>query len=449
MKKMKKILFWFGLFVAITSIVLAKPLNNCDEMWNFNIARCISNGLVPYKDISMIVTPLAGFIEAIFLKIFGSEMFVARLLAIALMMVNFILIYKIFRKLDIKEELSYLLMVGIAFLIQDYIYMDYNFVLLTLSLILVLLDLKYKGRRSRKIQIIIGALGGLCICTKQTIGLLICMALVLNRLFFVKKKEEFKIELKTILYRLIGVAIPVVVFVLYLLITKSFGDFWDYCILGVSTFTNKVSYFRLIKSKSISTITAILVPLVLVGNLIKIIVSRINEKYDENTFIIWIHSLPMFLLVYPIADGFHLAIASISSLILFGYDISLIIGCFKDKVSYNTAKFITEFVGIVAVLLMVIYAGNIEVKNMEVLSDLSKYKDFKHFRFIYVDSQVYEMIKETNNCISVQEKKVYILDSSAAMYMIPMDRYNKDYDLFMLGNFGKRWRKQNYRQNTK
>ena len=34
-------------------------------------------------------------------------------------------------------------------------------------------------------------------------------------------------------------------------------------------------------------------------------------------------------------------------------------------------------------------------------------------------------------------KRVYILDAEAALYMIPIDRYNKNYDMFLKGNIGK------------
>lgn len=33
-------------------------------------------------------------------------------------------------------------------------------------------------------------------------------------------------------------------------------------------------------------------------------------------------------------------------------------------------------------------------------------------------------------------KKVYILDATSAIFMIPIDRYNKDFDMFLLGNLG-------------
>lgn len=31
---------------------------------------------------------------------------------------------------------------------------------------------------------------------------------------------------------------------------------------------------------------------------------------------------------------------------------------------------------------------------------------------------------------------MYILDSEAAVYMIPLDKYNKDFDMFLKGNLG-------------
>ena len=45
-----------------------------------------------------------------------------------------------------------------------------------------------------------------------------------------------------------------------------------------------------------------------------------------------------------------------------------------------------------------------------------------------------------DNYITEQEKygkKVYIMDAEAAIYMIPLDKYNKNYDMFLKGNIGK------------
>ena len=64
---------------------------------------------------------------------------------------------------------------------------------------------------------------------------------------------------------------------------------------------------------------------------------------------------------------------------------------------------------------------------------LKNNQDLNHFKFIPNYST---LIKNVSNFMLEQEKKVYILDSSAAIYMIPLDRYNKDYDMFLVGNLG-------------
>ena len=50
-------------------------------------------------------------------------------------------------------------------------------------------------------------------------------------------------------------------------------------------------------------------------------------------------------------------------------------------------------------------------------------------------------IQEIGDYILEQNKNgkdVYILDATAALYMIPIDKYSKDYDMFNKGNFGAR-----------
>ena len=51
-----------------------------------------------------------------------------------------------------------------------------------------------------------------------------------------------------------------------------------------------------------------------------------------------------------------------------------------------------------------------------------------------------DRIQEIDEYILQEEKrgnKVYILDSEAALYMIPINKYNKNYDMFLKGNIGK------------
>lgn len=45
-----------------------------------------------------------------------------------------------------------------------------------------------------------------------------------------------------------------------------------------------------------------------------------------------------------------------------------------------------------------------------------------------------------------QGKKAYIVDSDACLYMIPLDKYNKNYDMFLKGNIGKNGQEEQIRQ---
>ena len=63
---MKKILKDLAIFcilaIIIAGIILPRELNNLDEIWNFNFARNIANGLMPYRAFNIVKTPLLSII---------------------------------------------------------------------------------------------------------------------------------------------------------------------------------------------------------------------------------------------------------------------------------------------------------------------------------------------------------------------------------------------------
>ena len=312
MKKLRDVLFWSGIFLVILTYIVIKPLENLDEMWNFNVARCIANGLIPYKEISMVSTPLLGFLTAIFLKIFGTEMFITRVLAAVLATVNLGILYRICIKIKIPNSIGKLLILVVMFIMKDYYCLDYNILVMTLGLIILLLEIKSfeQENKNKKIHIIIGIVSGLAICTKQSIGLLISVVVVLNQLFFIRNKESFKAICKNIVFRIIGIVIPVIIFIGYLFITGAFNYFIDYCILGIKTFSNKISYSNLLKSDNTTIkIFSIAVPVILAIAIVLNIVLRILKKEDELLFLTTIYCLPIFAISYPIADNIHFLIS--------------------------------------------------------------------------------------------------------------------------------------------
>lgn len=105
-KIIKNILLYIILTIIVSPKILLQELSNLDEMWVYNFARCILNGLLPYKDFSIIITPLFPMICAIFLKIFGDEMVVLRGLEVIQFALILFMIFKILKRLDVSTGTS-------------------------------------------------------------------------------------------------------------------------------------------------------------------------------------------------------------------------------------------------------------------------------------------------------------------------------------------------------
>ena len=123
--------FMCAFFILIFIFILCEQLNkyptNLDELWNYNTARCIKNGLIPYKDISMITTPLFPTMFAICLKIFGDNLFVFRIIGAVLFTLILIFTYKIFYELLKKQSIAIIFTGIICFALFQYFMVDYNF----------------------------------------------------------------------------------------------------------------------------------------------------------------------------------------------------------------------------------------------------------------------------------------------------------------------------------
>ena len=99
---------------------------------------------------------------------------------------------------------------------------------------------------------------------------------------------------------------------------------------------------------------------------------------------------------------------------------------------YILISFISIFL-----LLFLVWNSLLEIKYKYVLTE--KETELQHFKNIPEDKDLKEYIKEVDEYILQEQsngKKVYILDASAAIYYIPINQYNKDYDMFLKGNFG-------------
>ena len=438
-KIIKNIAIVVMILAFVSSSIISKEIGDLDEIWNYNMSNIFAKGLNPYIDYSTVVTPLLQILAGLILKIFPNELITMRILAVLLISGIVFLIYKILDLLKINDSLKIVLIIGIMWLEYNYFCIDYNYFSLFLTLIIILLEIKYlqdeKGKiKDYKYNLVIGILAGLVLMTKQTIGIFVSSSVVGYMILLMiidkfKYKKDIKIQIKNILFRILGIAIPVIIFVIYLLITKSLDEFINYAILGIKTFSNKIEYINLLRNDKISIkILSIIVPISFIINFVIAI-----AKKDKRLFVISCLAISMFIVAFPISDNIHFLIGSTTSFIAIVYNINNIA---KKIIPQDKKLFIKFFIeGMSKCMIVLIFIFGIYY-NYKKINNVEYYSQLKHYKYIPISENYEQELKTIEEYIQKSDKKVYILNFDAALYMIPLDIYNKDYDMFMKGNFG-------------
>lgn len=440
-EKLFNIILFILIFITILSIILIKPIRDLDEIWNYNFARNVANGLVPYRDFNMLQMPLLSLICGVVLKIVTNQLFLMRILAALLCSIIMYITYKLFNMFKIKKQISIIFTFIIGYLLKDIFCIDYNWGTLLLVLLIIYKEIniyiidKLLLKDNIKNDLLLGFLAGLTVILKQTSGILICIVLLGNKLLFVKNKNELKIYLKVLIYRLMGMIIPILVIFIYLIWNNAFNEFISYTIKGVSGFSNFISYKTLINFDIVG-ILAVLVPITFMHAWYK---SIIKEK-DKNSYFLLVYGLAMFVITFPISDKIHFLIGSLPIIILILYDLYNICLILYKKSSRNKKALIRKilnatmcFLNAFIILGLIIHVG---MNFNRYLRDKEAYSDLNHYRYISIDKNLENQIKVVDEFILNSEKSVKILDATAAVYMIPINKYNKDYDMLLKGNIG-------------
>lgn len=488
-EKSKRLICNISIFLiialAIAVVVIPKAIGNLDELWNFNFANNVENGLVPYRDFNMVQTPLLPMVNAIFLAIFGNELIVMRILACLLCAGVLFTFYKILNLLKANKGISLFVVMALFYMLKDYFCMDYNFAVLFVTLIIIYIelkrnlynreninateigdkieslntnkscsqsntnketkennktDLKNNKLNNWKTDLILGILAGICIMLKQSTGAIVTIALLGYNLLLVRSKEELIQYLKSTGIKILGVLIPVTLIFIYLAINGAVDDFWDYCIAGIKTFTNKIPYSRLLDNEKLYIkILSIVAPITFMGTFLYSVFKR-----NKTFLIISSLSIASFSAVYPIADEVHFLIGILPTGIIIRVILDFLIkaivrGISKliNKIS-NREKYINiwlEYFLIFMVIGLTAWYGYKSISNIKDYFANCK-NDVKHFANIVITDYTYQKIQAMDYFIKSQDKPVYILDAEAALYQIPLDIYYKDYDMFLIGNIG-------------
>ncbi len=436
----ENILILLFIFTVCFSNIFSKAFGNLDEIWIYNMSRNIADGLLPYRDFNTITTPLLYMIAGIFLKILGNQLIVMRILASIMMSAIFFMSYLILKKITNKDlALVGLIVVLISF--KNVMCIDYNYAVLLMTLILTYIEISKNEndllKHNFKYDFIIGIIAGISILFKQTTGLAVSIACIGYKIFVVRNKEQLKSFLKIASTRLCGVLVPIIFFAAYLAFNGITKEFLDYAVFGVITnFSNKISYLSLIETKPI---LSCLVPI----TLLIMFVLLFFRKTRNEIRILFAYAISSFIVVFPISDEIHFLIGALVTFISCIYIIYLIyqfiINKLKNKAQYYLKLSIFAITSFITIFFTLSIFFNSMIGCYRNYFAVEKEKELKHFVGIEIPDEIRNRIIEVDDFIvteSLVNNNVYVLDAEAAIYNIPLDKYTKDYDMFMIGNFG-------------
>lgn len=453
-KKIINILIQFSIFaLSLVLFLVARltaPATDLDEVWNYNTANAFATGLIPYKQVSMITTPLLPMINSIFLKIVFNGIITYRVLMGIVFALIVLFIYLIIRELSSKKLLSYICAFFIGTLLINKFLLDYNYLFLLIVLMIAFLevrDLKKNENFNFNHNLCVGLLTGLAFLTKQTIGLLLIIVVIFEVFIYMKKigfDLKFTKFIKLIGVRIFGMMIPITIFLIYLGVNGAFNDFINYAIKGVKEFSNSIPYYRLFDSndKVVSIISRLFI-IVYIPLFITFILECVKNKKmkDElmNIYVLAICSIPVIAIIYPISDDFHLIVASVFALTVVAYLLIFLLNEIDKFVKIDVFYKKLLLIGLLFIIILISFKNAIIERNLNIKENVLV--SFKHYEGIYVPKYLSNRISDVTDKVRLYSnsgRKSIIIDAEAAIYDIVLNKYKKNYDMLLIGNIGER-----------
>lgn len=375
-KSLILIIFLFLLFLLFNLILFP---TNLDEIWNYGFSHNLYSGLIPYKDFNMVITPFYPFIMSLGFHIFGSSILVFHIEHAIILICLCVLLFLLIDKKAWFIVALMLFPVNVSF-------PSYNIFLYFLLVLIIYLE------KEKKSDYLIGFLLGLCVLTKHSVGL----CLLLPSLYYIK-------DLKKVGRRFLGFIVPLFVFIIYLIITKSMIPFIDLCILGLFDFASE-------NGKAFNIYFLLFI--IMIGITIYFIVK--DRKNLVNYYVLAFYSI-----MIPLFDIYHFMVAFLAFLIL------ILSKAKKDII--KPGLFGISIILFSAVLLMdsrfkskIIYPNNI-----------------KHFEYRFIDYDSILFTNKVNDYIKKNSDREFVFLNSNGYYFRLINDMKISYiDLINAGNFG-------------
>lgn len=285
---------------------------------------------------------------------------------------------------------------------------NYNFLAIALTIFGINYLIK-KEEKNNKYYIKQGIITLLIFMTKQNIGVYYFLALALCEALVEKHK------IKNIIKNLLLVVIPVLLglgtYCIYLYFDGALYNFIDYTFLGMKDFKQNFlieTYMHFLMYINIIAVTVVYVK---------------EKRLDKNLKILFIFSMIMLLIMYPIVCTFHTKQALIFNILCVIYIINL-----KLK-SKKTIEYILITIGLLYIIIITVF----NIKNW--ITNHIKDKDDPYYGAIY-NENADNVISDINKYMSNSDKKVVIVSPEAMIYNMRLKINNGILDYPVKGNVG-------------
>lgn len=347
---------------------------SADEIWCYGFAHNIVNGLIPYKDFNMIISPLIPLINAMFLSIFWKNLLVFHILNAILYIVIY---YIIKRDYPNAHLMVYAILLPCSF-------PQYNIICILLVLVIVHLE------KNKQSDYLIGVILGLTFLTKQSIGIFLCIPTLFTK------------DIKRITKRVIGFIIPNIFILIYLVHNNILYEFIDYTFLGLNDF-----------AQSNQTVDIYCIVIIFIA-LIYLI-----HKYIKSKDMTILYYIMFLIMVYPICEISHVIKAIIPTLCMF-------LNQFKVNKMIVKIAFTMFVAGFFIISIYGIYTNEYAFPN-----------ETRIYKYRSIEPKGVECIKKVSNYIKKSQDIIYIISHEAYLFKLEADMPINKYDLLNNGNLGK------------
>ena len=391
------------LAILVFSKILLSPLGGLDELWNYDLCRGVAMGYIPYRDFSMVMMPLFTILFSLPLMIVR-KLIVYRLSTAAFLLVVTLLVYKTTAEVTDRSWGLILSCLWVAFMdIATY----NTLVFLLIVIIYRLFCRELNGKRA----FVTGVLCALGILSRQTSGVFLTVAVIV--MMFVCK--EFRKRLPALMA---GGTSIMLLFLVYLIATDSWKQFWDCCLFAllVSGETNTAFYANSILALLIS----------LAGIVFDVMLWKKNR--DRKDIFHLIFGLLIITIGIPVIDMMHLCYGAV----WFTMPLlkSLCASKFRTEIKPSVLRLTT---GLIVVTVMLLTGYWVLGASLD-----GTYEEFALIPSSDGLMDSYGEIAGINADYRAQGKRVVVYSSSACIISIIEGAFNPPYDLFLNGNLGTR-----------